>query len=225
MNPLSQRLLRVAGVLALLAVCTGFACDKKAMPSMMVRPEQSFIVDIRNPVLAQRPCANWTWAAALESLLGQAGVELRQDFWVARAHGGLVCLPQPGAPEALARVTQGSYTLNDGRRLRLEARVTTGAPTSVDEYILRLQSGQPFLLFWNSQVYLLHGVVYDEYIAGTGDRFFQVRELKLLDPNPQARERAAVFDRTQHDPASIQAVMEVTVSFDPGTDWLRKRSN
>jgi hypothetical protein len=219
------RALRLAGALALIAVCGGFACNKEAAPATTVLPEQTFVLDIPNPVLAQRPCANWTWAAALESLLQQAGVELKQDFWIVRAHGGLVCLPQAGSPAELARATTGNYILDDGRKLRLEARHSNGAPASVDQYILRLRSGQPYLLFWNSQVYLLHGVVYDEYIASTGDRMFQVRELKLLDLHPQARERETVFDRTQHDPRSIQAVMEVTVSIDPGTDWQRKRSD
>lgn len=218
-----KRLLQPLSLPAVILLCAGFACDKNTQSGMtMVRPGQSVELPLEGFVLAQRPCANWAWAAALETLLRRQDVDLKQEYWVVKAYGGAVCR-EPGAPPALARAVTGNYTLDDGRKVRLEAEYVSGAPRSVDDLIVRLHNGQPFLLFWNSQAYLLRGVVYDEHIAPSGERMFQVRELKLLDLHPQARQRETTFDRERHDPASIQGLMMVTATPILGTDW--KRSN
>jgi hypothetical protein len=216
-----KRLLPALFLLAVVLLCGAFACKEKAQPGMMMRPAQSAELALGEVALAQRTCANRTWGAALETLLAREGVDMKQDYWVVRAYGGASCRSDVGDPAVLARVITGDYTLDGGRKVRLEATYITGAPRAVDELLLRLHNGHPFLLFWNSQVYLVRGAVYDEYIAPTGERLFQVRELKLVDLHPQARQRETTFDREQHDPASIQALMLVSVLPRPGTDWQR----
>src|SRR3954471_10894599 len=81
-------------------------------------------------VIATQKCENWAWAASVEAILKKDNLPLEQKFWIDKLNGGSVCQPTVGPPEQLPRVVDGSYTLPDGRKFKLESHYYEGAPTS-----------------------------------------------------------------------------------------------
>ena len=204
----------LASAVALALLSTPALADKKKPVPLMVRPGQAVDLPALPAVAARQKCENWAWAAALEgAVYVAAGASLPQGDWVLKAGGTEACLDVAPTPEQMRRAAEGEYGLEDGRKLRLELRFRPGAPTTVDDLIVAVQQRRPPLVFWRGHAYLLAGLTYDEFIAPTGSRFFEVRELRLLDPlaalDKKAVERLVTFVRNRDDPAEIDGVLEV----------------
>ncbi|MGH9579964.1 MAG: hypothetical protein ACRD2R_03140 [Terriglobales bacterium] len=188
---------------------------------MAVRPNQSETMEAPAVTPAAEPCDNWAWAAGLESLLASQEVALQREFWLFKAHGGLLCLSPVPDPAGLAAYIPGEYVLDDGRKVRLEAQFTPGAPSNTDELIMSLRRGHSFLLVWRGHPYLVYGAVFDEYIARTGARLFEIRELKLINLLPAKEEdRKVAFVKGRDDPGEIQGVLTVNATFVQPPNWL-----
>jgi len=167
-------------------------------------------------------CENWAWAAGVETILRTEDVPLDQHFWVQKSDGGEICLESLASLEQIARVINGEYVLEDGRKVKLESRYTVGAPANLDSIILGLRGGRPALMVWKGHAYILYGVVYDELVSPTGHRFFDIRELKLVDPFYDDERRLVSFVRERDDSADIGGTFEVTSTFILPTDWLHR---
>ncbi|HEV2022345.1 MAG TPA: hypothetical protein VGQ94_07430, partial [Terriglobales bacterium] len=60
-------------------------------------------------------------------------------------------------------------------------------------------------------------------ISPTGNRFFDIRELKLIDPYYAEDDRRLVsFVRDRDDPAEIGGTFEIAVTPITPTDWLHR---
>ena len=159
-------------------------------------------------------------------MLRAQDVRLDQHYWVQKSDGGEICLESLASLDQIARVITGDYVLEDGRKVRLEARAVLGAPTNLDSIILGLRRGQPALLAWKGHAYVLYGVVYDELVSPTGHRFFDIREIKLIDPFYVEDERRLVsFVKARDNPAEINGTLEVTATPIAGTDWMHRGKN
>jgi len=219
--------LRIAVVLSVvlgmvLAGSGSLAADKKKVPAFYLRAGQKEQIAGFTSVPAAQKCANWAWAAAVETLLRGLGVELRQHYWVNKVSGAEVCTPL-GNWESLARLVPGDYLLDDGRKVRLEVRYAMGAPTVPDDLIAAVRRGQPVLIGWRGNVYLLHGVVFDEYLSPTGVRRFAVKELLLTNPLiAEGEERVTSFVKGRDDPSEILGTLEISATFIKLPDWLRR---
>jgi hypothetical protein len=208
-----------------LCLCAGFYYFlSAALPSAHARKQAAPIQVERHPSLKEmipdinvplprQPCENWAWAAAIEALLAQQEVPLKQDYWVDRADGGSVCLDHTPSMEDTVNLIRGDYTLDNGRKVHLNARFNTGAPTNIGALILRLRSGQPSLLLWKDHAYVLSGIVYDEFVYPTGQKRFEIRELELIDPAAKPGPgRHVLFLKGIDDPNDIGGTLEITVS-------------
>ena len=184
-------------------------------------PDQtSEITDLVSATTKQK-CENWAWAAGLETILKKQGVEIPQDYWVMKAEGGELCRDEMPRLEALTKLINGEYQLDDGRKVRLETLVAPGAPTGMDAMIDAPSKGRPMLFVWKGHSYLYRGIVYDETIAANGQRQFYVKQVELLDPffDTQAKQ-STLFDRDKDDPNDINGVVDVTVTPIEGSNWL-----
>ncbi len=211
---LSMSLCRCGGLFILLwaALLPAHAHKKPPIPVERHAGLKEMIPDINVP-LARQACENWAWAAAIEALLAKQEVTLKQDYWIDRADGGAVCLDRAPSLEDTVSLVSGDYTLDEGRRVRIDASFNPGAPTDIDAIILRLRSGQPSLLLWKDHHYVLTGVVYDEFVYPTGQKRFEVRELELIDPSLKADPgRHVLFLKGIDDPDDIGGTLEINVS-------------
>lgn len=197
------------------------AKKKKGIP-LLVNP--AVTAELASPPaggVAQR-CENWAWAGGVEAILRAQNVPLDQHYWVQKSDGGEICLESLAPLEQIARVLNGEYVLDDGSKVRLEARYTAGSPVNLDSIILGLRGGRPALLVWKGHAYILYGVVYDEYVAPTGNRFFDIRELKLVDPFFEDEGRLVSFVKDQDDAADLGGTFEVIATPIKLTDWMHR---
>jgi hypothetical protein len=171
---------------------------------------------------AQQLCQNWTWAAAVETILAAQSVPLTQDEMVTRAEGGSVCKDQSPTFDRMTRALSGNFYLEDGHKVTLVTRNITGAPTVIDDILVSMRDRHPLIVFWKGHAYLLRGVVYTEIqLSTTGAKAFEITELKLLDPaaaKPEEREVSFVRDRDNAD--QIDGVMDVLVKPEDSQSWL-----
>ena len=210
-------------LIASLSAPSPAAKKKQPKVSVLLRPGVTAELAVPAAVGAAEKCENWAWAAAVETILRSQDVALDQHYWVQKSDGGEICLESLAPLEHIARIVRGEYVLDDTRKVRLEARYTVGAPVDMGSIIVGLNRGQPALLAWKGHAYVIYGVLYDEYLSPSGNRFFEIRELKLIDPFYAEGEGSRVsFVRGQDQNADIGGIFEITViPFQP-TDWLHR---
>ncbi len=205
-----RRTISQAAILLLLVAMCAQASDKKKQ-AYYTKPGQTADLENEKLVKAKQDCPNWGLAAGMENILKNQDVALDQNFWVMRLSGGELCLPQLPSAEALARVVNGEFVLEDGRHVRLELRYVAGAPSNVDDVVAGIQRKQLSLLLLRGHAYYLTGVTYDEYIGRNGSRLFEVRELRLADTFPKSP--GLTFQKGRDDPADIEGILNI------GVDW------
>jgi hypothetical protein len=174
----------VIGTLALALLFALPLVAQKAKRGELVIPDQ--VVELPDPenafAAAERPCANYGWAAAMQTLLAGSGLQLTQEQWVTRVSGGAKCLLSVDDFAALTQSAEGEYVLGNGRRVRLRTLLQGGAPTIVDSLIVRLRAGRTYMVMWDDRLYLLAGILYDDRMRSYYSHVYVVKELRLVDP-------------------------------------------
>lgn len=187
-----------------------FGGKKQTPPGWVLHNQKVQIekVDLKG---AEKPCGNWAWAAGVADVAATQGVQIDQTYLVDRFYGGSVCLNAAGDFADLAKQISHEYVLVDGQKFTLAARFLPGVPTQPDPLILALRQDRPLMLLWGNRTYLLTGMSYDEYIAPTGNKMFNITELRLFDPLGEEGKREVVFSRDQDNPADLNGVLELSV--------------
>ena len=196
-------------LLGAVSVYGGDKVSKKLRQDYQLKPDQTAELKSAKLITAKQSCENWAVAAGLETMLASKGVALDQNFWVMRLNYGEVCAGLPSM-DALAKVVNDEFVLDDGRHVRLELQYTDGAPGNVDSIIAGLQQQQAALLIWRGHPYYISGVTYDEYIGKDGSRLFEIKELRLA--NTFAGKPGVAFERGRDDAKEIQGIVTVTVT-------------
>ena len=213
--------MRSQGLLVLLfAILLGIpaSAGKKKGVVLYTKPSQKEeIPNLWVPAAAQK-CQNWSWASGVEAVLKPRNISLSQNYWIQKAYAGEICVDQPIDFERLVRLVNGNYTLDDGRKVHLEANLISGAPTITDDLIAPIRRGEPTLLFWKWRAYVLAGAVYDELIYPNGQREFVIHELKLIDPYTA---KPVSFLMGTDDPNDINGFLQVTATFAVPQPWIR----
>jgi hypothetical protein len=203
-----------------LALPGSSAKKPKGAPLMRLQDKHVELAAFWLPTPVQK-CTNWAWAVAVEAMLKSQQVTIKQNAWVQKANYGEVCIDAAPAVETLAKVIDGPYVLDDGRHVRLESRHISGAPTIPDDLLAPLRQGHPVLLFWNARALVVRAVTYDEYIYPNGQRMFQIKEMKLVDPLLTGKEREVSFVNGRDNPADIAGVFHVVVVEEKRFEWQR----
>ena len=186
-----------------------FAFGEKKKPPRIgyqLKPDQQAVIEHPQIVTAQRPCENWIWAAALDSLLKAKESVVGQEYQILRLYGGL-CTDVKGYSELADKISH-EYVLDDGRRFLLQAVYTAGPPVYIDPLVVAMREQRPLMVIWKSHAYVLTGINYDEYIGPNNSRILELKELRLADP---ATGDSVSFLREHDDPQEINGTMDVTV--------------
>jgi hypothetical protein len=183
---------------------------KQQQQAYELKPDQTADLHAAKTVVAKENCENWALAAALEAMLQQQNVALDQSYWVMRMNGGLLCASTFPDPEALGRMVNREFVLDDGRHVRLELNFTAGAPVDIDSVIARLQRDQISVMIWRGHPYYLVGATYDEHVGRDGSRLYEIKELRLA--NTFAKLPGVTFQKGRDDVGEIGGVVTVSVS-------------
>jgi hypothetical protein len=176
---------------------------------VLMNPDQTADLVPTKMSAARQNCENWALAAGLETMLQRQNVDLDQTFWVRRLNGGELCIAEMPSIEALARVVNKEFVLDDGRHVRLELHFVPGAPVDIGGLIAGLKQQQLSLFLWHGHPYYMSGVTYDERIGRDGSRVFLVKELRLADT--YAKQPGITFQRDRDNPDEIAGILTVSV--------------
>ncbi len=181
-----------------------------ASPSWVLHKQK---VQAEKPDLkpAERPCANWAWAAVISDMAAGHGVHVDQQYLVDRLYGGSRCTDVAGDFEDLAKQISHDYVLPDGQKFVLDAKFIPGAPTQPDSLIASIRQNRPMMLVWENRSYLLMGLTYDEYIAQSGNKIFVITEMQLFDPLGKEGKSLVSFSRGEDRASDINGVLELAV--------------
>ncbi len=197
-------------LLLLLVLFQSVPKKQQQQQTYLYKPDQTADLDAKKIITAKQKCENWALAAGLEAMLKQQNVELDQNFWVMRMNGGEICAPWLPDPDALARLVNREFVLDDGRHVRLELNFTPGAPVDIDSLIARLQRQQISLMLWRGHPYYLVGATYDEHVGRDGSRLFEIKELRLS--NTFAEVPGVTFQKGRDDAGEIGGVWTIGVT-------------
>jgi hypothetical protein len=116
------------------------------------------------------------------------------------ALGDRVRLADPMSLEAIANKLRGRNVLGEGRAFLVTAEYLSPPTVNVGQLISAVMENHAPLMQWNSHLYVVYGVIFDEtFDPTTGARLDALHKLLLLDPR---------FSDERHE-----------VSFDRITDW------
>jgi len=123
------------------------------------------------------------------------------------ALGDRVRLADPSSLEAIANKLRGRNVLSDGRAFIVTAEYLSPPSVNVGELISAVIEKHAPLMEWNSHLYVVYGVIFDEtFDATTGARGNDLHKLLLLDPRFSDERREVSFDRTT-DWEKVQALL------------------
>src|ERR1700686_1876055 len=118
-----------SAIFVLLLTLTFQSANKKQQQQYYLKPDQTAdLASETKLITAKQDCENWALAAGLETILQRQNVALDQNFGVVRLNGGELCPTVLPTIEALTRVVNKEFVLDDGRHVRLEVRFAPGPP-------------------------------------------------------------------------------------------------
>lgn len=102
---------------------------------------------------------------------------------------------------------RGRQLLSDGRPILVEADFVPAASANAGLLIADFREKQPLLMEWNSHLYVVYGVIYDETLDASGVAAEAIHKLLLLDTRFSDERRDVVFDRLTDDWGKVEGVL------------------
>lgn len=109
---------------------------------------------------------------------------------------------------------QGRHLLSDGSSILVTAEYLPAASVNSARVIASLRAGHPFLMEWNSHLYVVDGVIFDETLdsPGIGARMDAIRKLLLLDTRFSDGRREVFFNRLTDDLGKVQGFLMMNIA-------------
>jgi hypothetical protein len=113
------------------------------------------------------------------------------------ALGDRVRLADSMSLEAIANKLRGRNVLGDGRAFMVTAEYLSPSSVNVGQLIGAVMEKHAPLMEWNSHLYVVYGVIFDEtFDPSTGAKMNALHQLLLLDPRFSDERREVSFERT-----------------------------
>ncbi len=111
---------------------------------------------------------------------------------------------------------QGRHLLSDGRPFLVTAEYLPAAAVNSGQLIGALMEKHAPLMEWNSRLYVVYGVIFDETLdLSTGARMDAIRKFLLLDARFSNARRQVSFDRLTDDWGKVQGLLMLTAAPQP----------
>src|SRR5258708_28272711 len=117
---------------------------------------------------------------------------------------------QAADPKSLldvAKKLQGRHLLSDGRPIMVTAEYLPAASINSGQVIGTLTEKRAFLMEWNSHLYVVYGVVYDQTVNPDTSIMNAIHKFLLLDTRFSDERRAVSFDRLKDDWGNVQGLL------------------
>jgi hypothetical protein len=194
---------------AFLAVFSSLAFSQQDIPRTPtgVHPNQEIRVSGLPSLKAQSKDAPDVLATALATVFND------KDLCCDKGSSLEDRLPQSdpvSLPEVAAKL-QGRQLRTDGRPVLITAELFAADSVNSGQLVTAIREKHPPLLEWNSRLYVLDGVIYDDTFYSDGAEIYVVRKFLLLDTRYSDSRREVTFDRDADDLSKIQGILFLTV--------------
>ncbi len=172
-------------------------------PPVVFHPNQQVRIRDFSPHTAHSSAAAAVLAAALETVFHNEQLCCRKNSALEDRVLASVSL----SLRDLGGKLQGRWTLSSGRPIMLASEYLSPASIGPEQFIAPLMHNQPYLMQWNSRLFVVYGVVFDESIYSSGQRNYVIQKLLLFDPQHSAANNEITFDRQHDDWKTVQGLL------------------
>lgn len=116
-------------------------------------------------------------------------------------------MADPKSLQDIGDKLRGRQLLSDGRPIMVTADYVPAASVNAQLLIGDLREEQPLLIEWNSRLYVIYGVVFQEIQDPASGISDSIQKLLLLDPRYSDARREVAFDRLTDDWAGVQGAL------------------
>jgi len=123
-------------------------------------------------------------------------------------------LPQsdPTSLREVAAKLQGRQLRTDGRPVLITAELFTPAAITASQLLAAIRAKRAALMVWNSRLYVVSGVVYDDSTYSDGADTYVIHKLLLLDTRYSDARREVSFNRDTEDLSKVEGLLFLTVT-------------
>jgi len=116
----------------------------------------------------------------------------------------------PKSLKDLSAKLEGRHLLSDGRPIHVSVEFLTPDAATASRVITTLTDQHPFLMLWNSHLYVVYGVEYVQTVDySSGASAMVIRKFLLWDTRYSDQRRNVVFDRETEDPGKVQGLLSL----------------
>ncbi|HEV2467577.1 MAG TPA: hypothetical protein VGS78_00170 [Candidatus Sulfotelmatobacter sp.] len=119
----------------------------------------------------------------------------------------------PKSLKDIANKLGGRHLLGDGRPIQMDTEFLTPDQVVAGHLVAEIVSNRAPLMIWNSQLYVVHGIIFassPDY--STGITTYVIQKFLLWDLRYSDTRREVVFDREKEDPGKTQGILFVTLA-------------
>lgn len=113
----------------------------------------------------------------------------------------------PKSLKDIASKLQGRHLLSDGRPIMVTAEYLAPASVNVGQLMNSLAEKHALLMEWNSHLYVVCGVIFDQTFNQDNSMINAVHKILLLDPRFSDERRETSFDRLTDDWGKVQGLL------------------
>lgn len=194
-------------LIAFLISSSGFVeTQHYSPPAYVFHPNQQIQIKDLPLRIAQSSTPQASLVASLEIIFHDPDVCCGKNSALEDA----VRLAGPMSLKDISAKLQGNHKLSDGRPIMITAEYLARTSITPGQIIATLSDMQPSLIEWNSHLYVLYGVIFDETLYYTGKRDYVIRKLSLLDPRFVNARREVSFNRQTDDWTTVQGILALS---------------
>jgi hypothetical protein len=196
-------------MISLLALVPGPAlCQDLPTPSYVSHPNQEIRVSGLPSLKARSQDGSDVLATALATVFNDEELCCEQNSALEAR------LPQsdPVSLKDVAAKLQGRHLLSDGRPVQIIAEYFDAMAVNSGKVVNAITQKHAPLMVWNSHLYVVSGVIYDDAVYSDGSEIYVIRKFLLLDPRFSDSRREAIFNRDTDDLGKLHGVLFLTVA-------------
>ena len=107
---------------------------------------------------------------------------------------------------------RGKHYMSDGSSFVVTDHYWTASSVTPEVIIGSLSAQRPLLMTWDGHLFVLYGVVFDEYKYDSGLTTHSIRKLLLVDTRYSDDQRYLSFDRQSDDWGKVGGLLALTVT-------------
>jgi hypothetical protein len=178
-------------------------CGQNDARGQVYTPNQEIRIPYVPSLTAKSTKASAVLAASLEIIFQDAKVCCGKNS----ALEDSVQSADPKSLQDISNKVNGRHLLSNGRPIMVTAEYFAAGSVSADWLINSLREKHALLMEWNSHLYVVSGVLFDQTVNEDSPMINAIHKIFLLDPRFSDARREVSFDRLTNDWGKVQGLL------------------